>query len=73
MEAADSGGSGAPTPVRDGAGRPASDLAVLTERIRDWLPIAIVIVSGFAAVMGGWLRSPMNTPRTATSWAARTS
>jgi hypothetical protein len=49
-------GPGEPTSGGNVIGPPDSGRASLTDRLHDWLPIAIVVVSVFAAVMG-WLAS----------------
>lgn len=49
-------GDGEPTPGAGAPGPPESGRAALAERLHDWLPIAIVLVSVSAAVMG-WLAS----------------
>jgi hypothetical protein len=54
--AAEHDAAGAPGSVDDGAAPPTTGIARLNERVHEWLPIAIVAVSIFAAVMG-WLAS----------------
>jgi hypothetical protein len=53
-QAADNDETGASTPASHGTGQAESDLASLIKVVHNWLPIAIVIVSVLAAVMGSW-------------------
>ncbi len=55
-EAPGARGPGEPRSDGNVIGPPGSGRASLTDRLHDWLPIAIVVVSVFAAVMG-WLAS----------------